>query len=98
MNFKHIHIYLVLSGIIYWEIILNINDKHMQDYCCPQATFALCSQGGKLRWQGRLLGVVQWVTPTSRSCPGAKRESHVNSYRHQTMHRGKVDPRVSELP
>ena len=25
-------------------------------------------------------------------------KTHVNSYRDQTMHRGKVDPRVSELP
>ena len=25
-------------------------------------------------------------------------EIHVNSYRRQTMHRGKVDPGVSELP
>ena len=27
-----------------------------------------------------------------------QRQTHVNSYRHQTMHRGNVDPRVSELP
>ena len=27
-----------------------------------------------------------------------QRKTHVNSYRRQTMHRGKVDPRVSELP
>ena len=35
--------------------------------------------------------------PASRSCPG-QGEIHVNSYRRQTMHRGKVDPGVSELP
>ena len=35
--------------------------------------------------------------PATRSCPG-QGEIHVNSYRRQTMHRGKVDPRVSELP
>ena len=29
--------------------------------------------------------------------PG-QRKTHVNSYRRQTMHRGKVDPWVSELP
>ena len=29
--------------------------------------------------------------------PG-QRKTHVNSYRLQTVHRGKVDPRVSELP
>ena len=26
-----------------------------------------------------------------------QRKTHVNSYRHQTMHQGKVDPGVSEL-
>ena len=35
--------------------------------------------------------------PVSRSCPG-QGEIHVNSYRCQTMQRGKVDPGVSELP
>ena len=29
--------------------------------------------------------------------PG-QRKTHVNSYRHQTMHQRKVDPGVSELP
>ena len=28
----------------------------------------------------------------------AQGQIHVNSYRRQTMHRGKVDPGVSELP
>ena len=27
-----------------------------------------------------------------------QRKTHVNSYRRQTVHRGKVDPRFSELP
>ena len=27
-----------------------------------------------------------------------QRKTHVNSYRRQTVHRGKVDPEVSELP
>ena len=27
-----------------------------------------------------------------------QRKTHVNSYRRQTVHRGKVDPGVSELP
>ena len=27
-----------------------------------------------------------------------QRKTHVNSYRRQTVHRGKVDPLVSELP
>ena len=36
--------------------------------------------------------------PPLEVAPG-QRETHVNSYRrHQTMHRGKVEPGVSELP
>ena len=35
--------------------------------------------------------------PPLEVAPG-QRKTHVNSYRRQTVHRGKVDPRVSELP
>ena len=35
--------------------------------------------------------------PPLEVAPG-QRKTHVNSYRRQTMHRGKVDPGVSELP
>ena len=35
--------------------------------------------------------------PPLEVAPG-QRKTHVNSYRHQTVHRDKVDPRVSELP
>ena len=35
--------------------------------------------------------------PPRQVAPGPG-EIHVNSYRRQTMHRGKVDPGVSELP
>ena len=35
--------------------------------------------------------------PPLEVAPG-QRKTHMNSYRHQTVHRGKVDPGVSELP
>ena len=35
--------------------------------------------------------------PPLEVTPG-QQKAHVNSYRRQTMHRGKVDPGVSELP
>ena len=35
--------------------------------------------------------------PPLEVAPG-QQKTHVNSYRRQTMHRGKVDPGVSELP
>ena len=43
---------------------------------------------------GRWSVAGQWFCTT----PPGQGEIHVNSYRLQTMHRGKVDPRVSELP
>ena len=58
--------------------------------------FAFCSHREKLRRQGGLPGVVQRVTRLEVA-PG-QRKTHVNSYRCQAMHRGKVDPRVTELP
>ena len=82
--------------LFYGKFILNINNEHAQDYSCPRATFAFCSHGEKLPRQGGLPGVVQRVTRLSK-LPG-QRKTHVNSYRRETMHRGKVDPGVSELP
>ena len=43
------------------KFILNINNEHAQGYSCPGATFAFCSHGEKVPWQGRLPGVVQRV-------------------------------------
>ena len=79
------------------KFIPNINNEHAQDYSCPRATFAFCSHGEKLPRQGGLPGVVQRVNPPLEVAPG-QRKTHVNSYRRQTVHRGKVDPGVSELP
>ena len=79
------------------KFILNINNEHAQDYSCPVATFAFCSHGEKLPRQGGLPGVVQQITRLSK-LPRGNEKTHVNSYRRQTVHRGKVDPGVSELP
>ena len=48
------------------KFILNINNERVQDYSCPGATFAFCSHGEKLPWQGRLPGVTQRVTHLSK--------------------------------
>ena len=61
MNFKHVYLFLVLSGTFYWKIIPNINNEHAQNYSCPGATFVFCLHGEKLPRQGGLPGVVQRV-------------------------------------
>ena len=48
------------------KFIPNINNEHTQDYSCPRATFAFCSHGETLPWQGLLLGVVQRVNRLSK--------------------------------
>ena len=48
------------------KFIANIDNKNAQDYSCPRATFAFCSHGEKLPWQGGLPGVVQRVTRLSK--------------------------------
>ena len=79
------------------EFIPNINKEHAQDYPCPGATFVFCSNGEKLPRQDGLPGVVQRKNPPLKVAPG-QRNTHVNSYRHQTLHWAKVDPGVNELP
>ena len=59
MNFKHLYLFLVLSGTFIGKFITNINNEHEQDYSCPAATSAFCSDGEKLPRQGGLPGVVQ---------------------------------------
>ena len=55
MNFKHVYLFLVLSGTFYWKISPTINNEHPQDYTCPGATFTFCSNGEKLPRQGGCL-------------------------------------------
>ena len=100
MNFKHVYLFLVLSGTFYWQInstlIMSmrkttlapgqlLRSVHMEKSCLGKALYNVVP------------GVVQRVTRRSKLPPG-QRKTHVDSYRCQTMHRGKVDPGVSELP
>ena len=73
MNFKHVYLFLVLSGIIYLEIILNINNEHAQDYSCPWATLAFCLHGEKLPRQGQLPAVVHRATRLSKLPQGKEK-------------------------
>ena len=94
MNFKHVYLFLVLS---IGKFIPNINNEHVQDYSCPGTTFAFCSHGEKLRRRGGVTRCCTTGNPPLEVAPG-QRKTPVNSYRGQTVHRGKVDPGVSELP
>ena len=63
MNFMNTFTYFwCFLELFIGEFIPNINNEREQDYSCPGATFAFCSHGEKLPWQGRLPGIVQWVT------------------------------------
>ena len=97
MNFKHIYIYLVLSGTFIVQFIRNINNEHVQDCSWPGASLAFCSHGKKLSRQGRLLGVVQWVTGLSKLPQGNKKLMWTVTV-FKTIYRGKGNPGVSELP
>ena len=57
MNFKHIYLFVMLSGTFSVEkFIPNINNEHAQDNSCLGVTFAFCSHGEKLPLQGGLPG------------------------------------------
>ena len=66
INFKHVYLFLVLSGTFIGKFIPDIINEHAQDYSRPGATFAFCSHGEKLPRQGGLPGVVQRVTRLSK--------------------------------
>ena len=48
--------------------IVNLNHELAQNYSCPVATFASCSQEEKLRLQAGANSIEQWE-PATRSCP-----------------------------
>ena len=66
MNFIHVYLLWCFLELFIGEFIPIINNEREQDYSCPGATFAFCSHGEKLPWQGRLPGILQWVTPLSK--------------------------------
>ena len=95
-NFKHVYLFLELSGTFYCKIIVNINNEHAQDYSCPEQLLCFVQ-----------IRKVALARQNTRCCTTgnprlkvalAEQNTHVNSCRHQTVYRGKVDPGVSELP
>ena len=97
MNFKHVYLFLVLSGTLLLEnlfqtLIMSIRKTtlapeqllrsvHMEKSYLGKAVTRCCTTGN----------------PPLEVALG-HRKTHVNSYRRQTVHRVKVDPGVSELP
>ena len=91
MNFKHVYLFLVLS--IEYYLLGNL----FQTLIMSMRKTAL-APGQLLRsvhMEKSYLGKAGYLVPLE-VIPG-QGEIHVNSYRRQTMHRGKVDPGVSEL-
>ena len=72
------------------------NNEHAQDYSCLGAT--LRSVHMEKSYLGKAGYLVLYNGYPPREVAPGQGEIHVNSYRIQTMHRGKVDPGVSELP
>ena len=93
MNFRHICLF---PELFIRNFFSNFNNEHAQDYSCPGATFVFCSHGAKLSQQGGITRCCTMGNPPLEVAPG-QRKTHVNSYRHQTVHRSKVDPGVGEL-
>ena len=78
------------------KFIPNINNENAQNYSCPGATFAFCSDGEKLPRQGGLPSVLQWVTCLSKLLRGnEKLMCYVTGVRPCTE--AKLTPGVSEL-
>ena len=97
MNFKHVYLFLVLSGTFDWKIY----SKHLKSASArlllPRGNFCVLFTWRKVTSARRVTQCCTKGNPPLEVAPG-QRETHVNSYRRQTVHRGKVDPRVSELP
>ena len=74
---------------------MNSNNEHAQDHFCPRVTFEFCRHGEKLSRQGGVTRCCITGNTPLGAAPG-QQKTRVNSYRRQTMHRGKVRPGVSE--
>ena len=63
----------------------------------PRGNFCVLFTWRKVTLVRRVTRCCTTGNPPLEVAPG-QRKVHVNSYRRQTVHRGKVDPGVSELP
>ena len=97
MNFKHIYLFLVLSGTFYWEIYSKTLIMNMRKTTLAQGNFCVLFTWRKVTTARRVTRCRTTGDPSLEVAPG-KRKTHVNSYRRQIVHRSKVDPGVSELP
>ena len=97
MNFKHVYLFLGISGIFYWKIY----SKHYKRACArlplPRGNFCVLFTWKKVTTARRVTRCCTKGYPPLEIGPG-QRKAHVNSYRRQTVHRGKVYPGVIELP
>ena len=90
MNFKHVYLYLMLSGTFHREIYYKQLIMGMR-----RTTIAPGQLLRSVQMEKSYLGKAG--NPPLEAAPG-QRKTRVNSYKRQIMHRGKVETVVSELP
>ena len=96
MNFKHIYLFLVLSGTFYWEILIQTLIMSMCKTTLAPGNFCVLFTWRKITSARRVTQCCTTCNPPLEVTPG-QLKTHVNDYRRQTVHRGKVVPGVSEL-
>ena len=96
MNFKHVYLFLVFSGTFLLENLLQTLIMSMHKTTLAQGNFCILFTWRKVTSAKQVTWCCTMGNPSLEVAPG-QRKTHVNSYRRQTVHRGKVDPGVSDL-
>ena len=97
MNFIHVYTFLVHSGTFYWKNLFQTLIMSMRKTTLARGNFCVLFTWRKVTSARRVTRCCTTGNPPLEVAPG-QRKTHVNSYRRQTVHRGKVDPGVNELP
>ena len=97
MNFKHVYLFLMLSRTFYWKIYFQTLKMSVRETALGLGQLLRSAHMEKSYLGKAVPGCWTAGNPPLEVAPG-QRKTHVNSCRRQTVHRGKVDPGVSELP
>ena len=92
MNFKHIYLFLVFSGTCLLGNLFQTLIMSMR-----KTTLALGQLLCSVHMKKSYLGKAGYPGNPPLEVAPEQQKTHVNSYRRQKVHRGKVDSGVSEL-